>query len=246
MAPLSTSNGSTIETSKTSFETTVNTPAQIPSRAGNGETMKVLDYPLSGGLNIESVDGTITYIPSPGFVGVDSFNVEICAVNRSCRVERISVTVKGVRIETDNASPNRLYLLSLLALVPIGVLAVVCYKRLGDTAKPKVKSTPSDFVAAETHGHIDDEPREPASPTVPGSAVARSIDAKRHNVPQPQQLDPLAATPLVSATARLVVDDGPDYKDQCRLEPSGKRLNPPEPLVNALWVHQEDTDDVEA
>jgi hypothetical protein len=208
--------------------------------------MKVLEYPLSGGLNIDSADGTITYIPSLGFVGVDSFNVEICAVNRSCRVERIIVTIKDARIEADNASPNLLYLLSLLALVPIVVLAVVCYKRIGDTAKPKIESTQSDLVGVDMHGLNDDEPREPISPTFPMSAVAQKIDGKQDSVPRPQQSDPLAVPPLVSATARLVADDGRDYKDQCRLEPSGKRLNPSEPLANALWVHQEEVDEVEA
>jgi hypothetical protein len=53
------------------------------------------------------------------------------------------------------------------------------------------------------------------------------MDVERGIVPRQQQSDPLAAPPLVLATARLVADDVPDYKDQCRLEPSGKRLNTP-------------------
>jgi outer membrane protein assembly factor BamB len=236
------------------FETAINTPIQIPSRARSGETTNVLDWPLRGSLTINS-DGSITYVPRTGFFGADSFNLEICEANQACRVERITITVLDAR-SADTAS-NLLYLLSLLALVPIGILAVVCYKRLGDPAKPKVESTPSDVEAAEIHGPNDDEPREPASPnedvpgepaspTVPISVVARRIDAKQDSVPRPQQSDPLAAPPLVSATARLVADDGPDYKDQCRLEPSGKRLNPPAPLANALWVQQEDMDKMEA
>jgi hypothetical protein len=137
-----TGNGASTDTETTSFGTTTNTPIQIPPRTRRDETVKVLDYPLSGGLNIDSIDGNITYIPSLGCVGVESFNLEICDKNQSCRVERISVTVRDTRNAANKESTNLLYLLSLLTLVPIGVLAVVCYKRLGDTANPKVESTP--------------------------------------------------------------------------------------------------------
>jgi hypothetical protein len=57
------------------FESAINIPIQIPSHAGRGETTSVLDWPLRGSLTINR-DGSITYVPRTGFVGVDSFNLD--------------------------------------------------------------------------------------------------------------------------------------------------------------------------
>jgi hypothetical protein len=141
-----------------------------------------------------------------------------------------------VFVTADEASSNLWYLLSLLALVPIGVLAVLCYKRLGTETKPKVESTSSDCPRDETDNYVDEREDEVPSPAAPVPALARITDVSQ------QQSDPLAPPPLVAAMARLITDNVPDYKDQCRLEPAGERLNPPAPLANALWVHSEDAD----
>jgi Bacterial Ig domain len=171
------------------FETAMNTPLQIPSPASSGETMRVLNWPLRGNLTINS-DGSITYVPRTGFAGANSFNLEICdTVDQSCRVERISVFVTA-----DKTSSNRWYLLSLLALVPIGILAVLCYKRLGTETNPKVESTPSDCPRDEADDHVDNREEEVFSTAAPVPAVARMTDANR-NVVRRQAVGPTTGFP---------------------------------------------------
>ena len=52
-------------------------------------------------------DGTVTYIPNPEFLGVDSFEYEICDGSGDCVVGSVSITVEIKDIVTPNAfSPN--------------------------------------------------------------------------------------------------------------------------------------------
>ncbi len=52
-------------------------------------------------------DGTVTYIPNPEFLGVDTFEYEICDGSGDCVVGSVTITVEIKDIETPNAfSPN--------------------------------------------------------------------------------------------------------------------------------------------
>ncbi len=61
----------------------------------------------ANGTVVLNADGTITYIPNPTFVGVDTFKYEICDGSGDCVTGTVSITVEIKDIVTPNAfSPN--------------------------------------------------------------------------------------------------------------------------------------------
>jgi hypothetical protein len=95
------------------FETPINTPVTMDVLSNDtsvdGEldwnTLKVITSPVNGTVSIDLNKGIITYVPTPGFEGVDNFTYEICdngiPLPGICSIGTVSVQVgRGVVAET--------------------------------------------------------------------------------------------------------------------------------------------------
>lgn len=77
------------------------TPTSVPVLANDTdgtdplETVAVLDVDPGASATIE-VDGTVRYMPAPGFVGVDSFTYQVCDDGPLCDEGSVAVTVTDV------------------------------------------------------------------------------------------------------------------------------------------------------
>jgi len=69
-------------------------PRNTPGGAALDPTSVTLDGgPSNGTVTIDPVTGEVTHEPTPGYVGPDSFDLEVCDVNGDCTTVTIGVNV---------------------------------------------------------------------------------------------------------------------------------------------------------
>ena len=94
-----------------SASTPLNKPVVINVKDGDTTTTGTLGNPTvptqpAHGTASVNPDGTITYTPTPGFTGVDTFEYEICNDTSppACATARVTVNVTAVHADDDNAN----------------------------------------------------------------------------------------------------------------------------------------------
>jgi Bacterial Ig domain len=254
----------TSPTMDTTLVTSSNTPLVIPAIADANQTMSIADWPMHGSIAVKD-DGTITYTPDTGFDGLDRFNVEICNADGRCETVAMSLTIQPAS-SSGGSSFNAMYLLSLLALLPIG--ALVLYKRQNhkaDTVPALGVEPPNSDHTSQPHAdaqNADEIHLANKAQKVQMNAHSLSTDTtggSRPDAPSHQSFDdsndvvrsqppgerkghePLGREPdsaRVPPPLDVMTERGilPDIKDQCRSVVSGSRGGHAAPLVTAVFI----------
>jgi uncharacterized surface protein with fasciclin (FAS1) repeats len=165
-----------------------------------------------------------------------------------------------VDTRTSSNDPN-LYLLSLLALIaplaawfyqkyetkPTGQSVTQSVPSATATDLPQSRSDPDGLAPA--HGIRDQNSTSgggPSTPTATTATTARNDHGEYSDKDEesPTAGIPDAAMPLVAVAAALGPDHGPDYKDQCRMDPDDIRAVPVL-LANAVLIDNTEEDNEE-
>jgi len=134
----------------------------VETNEGQSVTIPVLtndSNPQGGSLNISNTtsppngviavnpDGTITFTPSPGFNGINTFTYTVCNSNDLCATATVSVAV-------GNASPSNKYPLSVndFAAVSSGGTAIISL--LANDTDPENQSLTASILSIPMHGTV--------------------------------------------------------------------------------------------
>lgn len=82
----------------------------IPANNFVNSTLKNISQVTNGTITIEPTGGLITYVPNPGFVGVDSFSYEICDTFSNCSNSVATIFVDAVISPEPINSPSNVTL----------------------------------------------------------------------------------------------------------------------------------------
>ena len=115
----------------------ISTPEGAPLDPG---ATKVVEKPKNGTVT-PNQDGSVTYTPTGGYVGDDSFDVEVCDINGECTTVTIPVTV----------SPNSVAATNDSAKTTAGKSVVVDVRENDTTASGQSLDVPKD-VTKPAHG----------------------------------------------------------------------------------------------
>jgi Bacterial Ig domain len=246
-------------TNVVTVETTSNTPVEIPLpyQVDNETTVAVRVEPNFGTVLIP-INGSVIYKPFEGFKGEDSFIVQVCDSELTCKVVTLRVTVQPE--SSHDSSFNPLYCLALLGVLPLGAIALVLRKSRGrgaqqsspKTAEP-LPGTPSTTMDPTTQANIpslkhdnDDTLAEEQLDALPEEASDDSdCYTSGLTIDEGSFIEAHVVASRVSTSTKATHRPNeqahlPQHKDQCRSVPLGDRHAIVQPIANAILIRDDD------
>ena len=129
-------------------------------------TVSIVDYPTNGSVQVDSINGNISYIPDIGFVGIDKLNYTICddegLISNQCNVKIYVITSDMIFIRMDLSSSWNLITISIqnnwmassLASNITGCEFISQFDSMNQTWWTYTGNPASDFLILDGYGYL--------------------------------------------------------------------------------------------
>ena len=144
----------------------------VPPCIDNVDRVTVTLWPINGSLTVKE-DGSVVYTPNPDFQGEDRFATETCDVDGSCFAMTVVMqvaTAAPVVKSGGGGSSGSLVALSALAVIPIGIIGYLLYRKQRSGSGPHGKR-----AATEINAPASDFDQSGGQPNLPTHEVASGL-----------------------------------------------------------------------
>ena len=129
-------------------------------------TVSIVDYPTNGSVQVDSINGNISYTPDIGFVGIDKLNYTICddegLISNQCNVKIYVITSDMIFIRMDLSSSWNLITISIqnnwmassLASNITGCEFISQFDSMNQTWWTYTGNPASDFLILDGYGYL--------------------------------------------------------------------------------------------